>query len=110
MQEQSTMMSNVSALGVYNSYIADLVKENEKAEKISDLAELCKSNFRKISIVKKFSKIDEDILAYEISRIDDFSADFFSGVLAYETTRLRFKEEINKCTQTSHSQNLGLHY
>jgi hypothetical protein len=38
MQKQSTMMSTVSALGVYNSYISALIKENEKAEKIKRAA------------------------------------------------------------------------
>jgi hypothetical protein len=110
MQEQSTMMSTVSALGIYNSYISALIKENEKAEQLKDIAEICKSNFKKLSLVKKFSEIDEDILNYEIANIDDCSANFFSGILAFETTRLRFKEEITKCTKTSPNQNLGLYY
>lgn len=110
MQEQSTMMSNVNALGIYNSYTAALIRENERSSQLTDIAEICKSNFKKLSLVKKFSEIDEDILNYEVNNIEEYGADFFSGILAFETTRLRFKEEINKCTKISPNENLGLHY
>ncbi len=105
MQKQKTMMSNVNSLATFNQCIEDLKTENEILISEDNLVEICKANFRKLSIVKKFSKIDEDILMYELSNIKDCSADFLSGILSFETTRLRFKEELAGCQENLISQN-----
>lgn len=105
MQKQKTIISNVKSLARYNQCIEDLKTENEILASEENLIEICKANFRKLSLVKKFSKIDEDILMYELSNIKDCSADFLSGILSFETTRLRFKEELTGCQENLISQN-----
>ena len=97
-------MSNVDSLGKYRNYIEQLKVENELMNSSDDLVELCKSNFRRLSLVKKFSVIDEEILMYELSNIKDCSADFLGGILGFETTRMRFKEEITQCQEKESSQ------
>ena len=104
MQKHKTMMSNVDSLGKYRNYIEQLKVENELMNSSDDLVELCKSNFRRLSLVKKFSLIDEEILMYELSNIKDCSADFLGGILGFETTRMRFKEEITQCQEKESSQ------
>ncbi|MCH2227063.1 MAG: hypothetical protein MK033_04750 [Candidatus Caenarcaniphilales bacterium] len=104
MQKHKTMMSNVDSLGKYRNYIEQLKVENELMNSSDDLVELCKSNFRRLSLVKKFSVIDEEILMYELSNIKDCSADFLGGILGFETTRMRFKEEITQCQEKESSQ------
>ena len=104
MQKHKTMMSNVDSLGKYRNYIEQLKVENELMNSSDDLVELCKSNFRRLSLVKKFSVIDEEILMYELSNIKDCSADFLGGILGFETTRMRFKEEITQCQEKESRQ------
>ena len=106
MQEQkTTMMSDFQPLASYSAYIEDLKVQNKILETETDLVKICKANFRKLSLVKKFSSIDEKILMYELSNIKDCSADFLSGILGFETTRLRFKEELAGCQKNLISQN-----
>ena len=106
-EQEIALDSSIEKFNTYNSLLEDLKKENYHREALCsrDALEICKSNFRKIILAKKFSKIDDEMLDYELSNIKDCSGDFLSGILSFEITRLKFKEEITKCQISRRIQN-----
>lgn len=91
---KNTETKLVDLEGLHQLY-QDITKLKELSESLKDIDEKVLLSQKIIGLARKFSKIDDKIIG-KISKVES-SGSYFSEVLAYETLRLRFKEEITKC-------------
>lgn len=80
--------------GLHQLY-QDISKLKELSESLKDIDANVLVSQKILGLARKFSKIDDRIIS-KFSKAEN-SGTYFSEVLAYETLRLRFKEEIAKC-------------
>lgn len=83
----------------FQELINKFSKENELENADTSIENLCKVGIRKLGISKEFARIDDAILNLSLEH-NDASINFLSALLNFETTRLRFKEEVSKCLKS----------
>lgn len=83
----------------FESIIESFLEEVGGEDKSEDIETLCMSGFKQLKLASAFTKIDEKILDLSIKN-DKQDSSFFTDLLYLEAKRLRFKEEVTKCSET----------
>lgn len=83
----------------FDELIQKFSTETDLETTVTNLELRCKIGLKKLGIMREFTEIDSEILDLSINNESGCSVDFLSSLLALETKRLKFKEEVAKCLE-----------
>ena len=87
----------------YSEILAQMEELNLGAD-MSDLTQKCLNSLKKLKLTRAFAKIDDEIFSLGLDNLENNKTDFFTDLLYLETSRLKFKEEVNKCLSSQKTQ------